>query len=113
MSEDSEVTSQPYAPIVKAPRGKTIEDAFKAFHEANPHVYALLVDLARRAKKRGKTLVGMKMLYEVARWHFYLNANTDEDYALNNNFTSRYARLIQDQEPDLADFFETRKLQTP
>lgn len=100
-------------PIVHPRGGKTIEEAFLAFHEANPHVYELLVSLARKAKARGRSRIGMKMLYEVARWHFYLNAKSEDEYALNNNYTSRYARLMQDREPDLADMFETRKLNAP
>ncbi|MCP4448536.1 MAG: hypothetical protein GY811_24845 [Myxococcales bacterium] len=30
------------------------------------------------------------------------------DFKLNNSYTSRYARLIVDREPDLADLFELR-----
>lgn len=108
-NEDS-ISSQPIVQI--SMKGLTIEQAFNAFHSANPHVYELLVHLARRAKARGRKLIGMKMLYEVARWHFYLNARTDDEFMLNNNFTSRYARKIQDENADLDGMFETRRLRT-
>jgi hypothetical protein len=99
-------------PIVQTSSAGSIDEAFQMFHAANPQVYELLVDLARRAKGRGRTRIGMKMLYEVARWHFYLSANKDDEYMLNNNYTSRYARLIQDREPDLSGMFETRRLRS-
>lgn len=86
---------------------------FKAFHTNNPHVYALLVKLARAAKAKGARHLGMKNLYEVARWeHWMQTADFTSDFKLNNNYTSRYARLIMQQEPDLRDLFETRKLTT-
>jgi hypothetical protein len=90
----------------------SIDDQFASFHKNNPHVYQLLVTLARRAKSRGRNRIGIKMLYEVARWHFYLNAKDEDGYTLNNNYTSRYARLIEEKEPDLQGMFEFRKLRT-
>jgi hypothetical protein len=91
----------------KAPR-LTIQQRFDAFHAANPDVYAELVRLARDARSAGRQRVGMKELWEVARWHLRLRTTGDE-YRLNNDYTSCFARLIQDQEPDLAGLFETRK----
>lgn len=86
-----------------------IEMAFRAFHQKNPDVYAKLVDLARRAKRAGKTNIGIGMLYEVVRWDYYLTTS-DDDFKLNNNYRSRYARLIMDAEPDLAGIFHLREL---
>jgi hypothetical protein len=91
----------------KAPR-RAIADRFAEFHAANPDVYAELVRLARDARSAGRQRVGMKELWEVARWHLRLRTHAD-GYALNNDFTALYARLIQDQEPDLAGLFETRR----
>lgn len=97
-------------PVTPAERHGTIDERFKSFHEKNPHVYGILVMLARRAKNKGRTRIGMKMLYEVARWHFYINARVEDEYVLNNDYTSRYARLINDNEPDLHGIFEMRRL---
>lgn len=84
---------------------------FEKFHASNPHVYAELVRLARQAVAKGRTRFGMKALWEVMRWHFWLNT-TDTDFRLNNNYSSRYARLIMQQEADLRGVFETRELRT-
>ena len=88
---------------------RTIEQRFWDFHEANPNVYYALVSLARQAREAGKKRVGIAMLWERMRWELWVRTHGD-DYRLNNNFRSRYARLIAAQEPDLADVFETRKL---
>lgn len=87
----------------------TIEERFTEFHEANPHIYERLVAMARSWKAHGHRRCGIKMLMEVLR--FDLGTSTDTaDFKLNNNYSSRYARLIAEREPDLAGMFETRKL---
>jgi hypothetical protein len=35
-----------------------------------------------------------------------------DDFKLNNNYHSRYARLIMEREPGLDGFFETRGLRS-
>lgn len=90
---------------------ESIEASFEAFHEANPWVYRALVELARDMHDRGRGRVGMKMLFEVLRWqHALATVDPSSEFKLNNNYHSRYARLIMDNEPDLAGLFETRKL---
>lgn len=84
---------------------------FWRFHEENPHVYAHLVRLARRAHRRGAHRIGMKQLFEVLRWQTMLST-TDPDFKLNNDYTAPYARLIMHRESDLAGMFETRKSAT-
>lgn len=92
-------------------RGVTIDEAFTAFHAANPWVYTALVRLARSLHDRGHNRVGIGMLFEVLRWNWSLHTiDPTSDYKLNNNLRSRYARLIAEQEADLADVFELRKL---
>lgn len=85
---------------------------FLAFHEANPRVYEELVKLARQAKAKGRAKIGIGMLWEVLRWHFWLETKGDEEFKLNNNYRSRYARLIMGLEADLVGVFETRELRS-
>ncbi len=89
---------------------RTIEEAFQRFHEANPHVYREIVRVARVAKGGGYDRWSIKGIYEIIRWD---SIDTDETPKLPNNFTSRYARLVMDSEPDLAEFFVTHKLTAP
>lgn len=82
---------------------------FDRFHANNPHVYRLLVDLAREwVRATGRTECGMRMLWERARWE--LSVTTDETCpTLNDHYPPYYARLIEYQEPDLRGVFERRR----
>ena len=94
-------------------KDKTIDQAFEAFDHANPHVYENLVRLATRLKKAGRSRVGIKHLFEVLRWEYSIKTeHAENQYTLNNNFTSRYARKIIDENPDLQDMFEIRELKS-
>ena len=99
------------APLAPVPSWPSLEDRFRLFHAANPHVYTALVTLTRRLVERGRTRVGMKMLFEVLRYEYAMTTDDPtSDYKLNNSYTSRYARLIMDTEPDLAGVYDTRRL---
>lgn len=87
-----------------------IDQAFVAFHHANPHVYRTLVGLAREWAKAGHDRCSMNMLFEVLRWDEGLRTASADGVKLNNNYRSRYARLISANEKDLAHLFETRAL---
>lgn len=88
------------------------EARFREFHATNPEVYQELVVLARQALARGKRKIGIGMLWEVMRWGRWLAITGDDEFKLNNNYRSRYARLIMEQEPDLRGIFEIRELKT-
>ena len=89
---------------------KTIQGRFDKYHDDHPEVYTELVRLARKACKAGKEQWGIGALCEVLRWETALRKPEGEAFKLNNNYRSRYARLIMEQEPDLATFFEVRTL---
>lgn len=92
--------------------GRTIEEMFLAFHHRNPGVYVALRDMTRQAKDRGRTKIGVGMLFEVLRWNRIVAGLPDEteDFKLNNNYRSRYARMIMERNPDLDGMFDTREL---
>ena len=91
----------------------SIQEQFEAFHEANPHVYAALVRLARGLVARGRSHVGIGQLFEVLRWSYSMTTvDPSADLKLNNNYRSRYARLIESSEPDLDGLFEKRRLRS-
>lgn len=89
-----------------------IGQKFAAFHRENPRVYAALRELALAAVRRGKKKIGAKALWERLRWDLWIEARDGDDpeFKLNNVFTSRYARLLMESEPELAGAFETRVL---
>lgn len=92
-------------------REASLQERFEAFHQANPHVYEALKQLALNLKRRGMERCGIAGLFEVLRYRYTLQTSGD-DYKLNNDYRSRYARLLMVQVPELRDFFETRCLST-
>lgn len=88
---------------------QSIQARFERFHASNPDVYVELVRLARKLRNQGLDRYGIVGLYEVLRYDRSLSTD-GKPFKLSNDFRSRYARLIMDQEPDLKDFFRTREL---
>lgn len=87
-----------------------LDAEFRRFHADNPHVYRRLAEMARQARAAGRTRIGIGMLFEALRWEHAIST-TGDDFKLNNNHRSRYARLLMDSEPDLAGLFELRALE--
>lgn len=82
---------------------------FEEFHRHNPIVYTTLCRLAREwVNANGRTKVGIRMLWEVARWEL-IKATRNSDYKLNDHYTSYYVRLMMRRERDLNGLFELRQ----
>lgn len=88
----------------------TIQEHFEQFHRTHPEVYHALVTYTRDARRAGRERIGVRMIWERMRWYLAIERDATEDYKFNDHYPSRYARLIMDQEPDLAGVFETRRL---
>lgn len=108
---ESEQLSFDIEKLVVPPRveGQSIQERFESFHELNPWVYRALVRITEDWLARGRTRIGMKMLTEVLRWQ-YGRATAGDDFKINNNYTSRYVRLLIAEHPEYAHAFETREL---
>jgi len=100
----------PTRDVLAMPKGATIEDRFREFDAANPHVYEALVDLCRRVQARGRKRWSINAAFEVPRYRWTMQTIRREgEFKLNNNFRAYYARMIEAQEPELAGFFELRE----
>lgn len=86
----------------------TIAERFAMFHEANPHVADALEALAAQWLARHDR-VGMKALYERARWETGIRTE-GEVWKLNNDFTAHYARLLVARHEEWSDAFRLREL---
>lgn len=106
--------ADPPPPPTPLKRKPTIQEMFEAFNDSHPEVLEEFVRLTRIAKRNGHKRVGGKMLAELVRWHFVIDREYDVEneqaFALNNVIVSRLVRRLQEEHPDLADMFETRKL---
>ena len=93
-------------------RAEQLDAEFVQFLRDNPTVYPQFRLLAVKLKAKGIQRWGAKAIWEVLRYELALKSvTTGEKYALNNNFTSRLARKLMNEEPeDFAGFFEIRSL---
>ncbi len=85
--------------------------AFIAYHHANPHIYAAFRTIALRLYERGVRHYGSKAIMEIVRYETIIRAQT-EPLKIDNNHTSRYARLLATNDQRFADFFEFRTLRS-
>lgn len=87
---------------------------FVEYHTKHPEVYWQLHALALQWVGAGHNKIGIGMLFEVMRWNAGLRPDRDgaEEFVLNNNYRSHYARLLMDHEPLLVGVFEVRTLRS-
>jgi hypothetical protein len=95
------------------PRSKPIQQRFEEFHRDNPAVYRELVTLAWQAQIRGHRRIGIELLFAVLRWERMMQtSDANSGFRLNDHYTSRYARLIMEQESGLDGLFDVRELRS-
>jgi hypothetical protein len=87
----------------------TIQQRFEAFHEAHPDVYDLFVRIARQMRDKGHARYSADGILHVIRWH-YATSSSGESPKINNIWSSRYARLLMEEDATFVGFFETRRL---
>ncbi len=88
----------------------SIDDRFGAFHQANPEVFEEFRKLATMMLERGHTHYSADALLHVVRFHRHLETRGEGGYLINNDFSSRYARLLMAADARFDGFFELRKL---
>ena len=98
-----------YAPAQLALLADPLDERFIEFVHENPWVMRRLTELAFEWKRRGFDHFSMDMLFHqlrIERW----TADGNDQFKLNNSYTSRAARLLMQTNPELSDFFATRQL---
>ena len=103
--------SEPLSLFTYRHKGESIQERFERFHAENPDVYRRLRALVLDDVRRGIPVAGIDFYVNVLRWKIRIETRGDE-WKINNNFRSRYARLLMEQEPELRGKFETRTLQS-
>ena len=111
---DNDPRSDVVAPAIiesSAAASGTIQERFEEFHRRNPWVYAALEKLATEYLATGRKRLGIKMLWEVLRWHYNLaTVDPGSEFKVCNSYHSRYVRLLIARHPEWADSFELRTL---
>lgn len=97
-------------PINKVPYEPedTIEDKFIKFHQANPHVYHLLVSRSLALFERGFKHFGIAAIFESLRYDAALKTGGDK-YKLSNDYRAFYARIIMANVAALDGFFTIKE----
>jgi hypothetical protein len=103
------VSAQPLFDAIVETRADQIEKAWRVFHENNPLVWRLYeqftFDLIRAGHEHGSS----DMVLHRIRWETALRVNTKEVVRINNNFSSLYSRLFDQNYPQHTGFFLKRK----
>lgn len=86
-----------------------VERAFIEYHEAKPWVRDRIVAMVRRYASVGKRR-GIGFFFEMLRHEVFMASEDADGFKLNNNFRSRYARLIEFEHADLRGYFRKRRL---
>lgn len=92
-------------------RRGSIQERFERFHRENPHVYRRLRALIFEDLNAGLPIAGIDFYVSVLRWKIRMETRGD-DFKVNNDWRSRYARMLMEREPELRGKFETRTLQS-
>lgn len=96
-----------------AHKDRSIDEAFRDFHETNPHVYRNLKVLAYQAVRSGRRKMGIRLLWERLRWEYVTRTDRPEgEFMLNDHYHSRYARMLMEHESALSGLFEVRELKS-
>ena len=85
-----------------------IQREFERFDIANPGVYELYKKFAFELKQNGRKRYGIAMITERIRWEVAVATSGDE-FKINNNFRSRYARKLIGDFPEFNEMFEIRE----
>jgi len=89
----------------------SIQERFERFDEENPEVYREICGLADALLRSGRRHYSMDAILHVVRYHRHIRT-TDKDFVINNNYSSRYARKIMKEHPELEGLFQLRELKS-
>lgn len=92
-------------------RQATAEERFTRFLTLHPEVYTEFRKIAGDLLARGIQHYGAKAIMEVIRFHRAMSGQDEQNpFKIDNNWTSRIARKLIEDDSRFADFFEVRKL---
>jgi hypothetical protein len=108
--DDAGYVVMPYADLREAElNGAKLTDA-NLRPERHPRVLDILAEYAHREKAKGHRKCGIGFLFELARWGEEEIGRDVDGFRLNNSLRAYAARELMNVHPDLAGFFEVRRL---
>lgn len=93
---------------------RTIGERFEKWlsDPAGQSVYREFVAIAKQLRAAGHEHYGAKSILEVLRFHRSVRGPASDNFAINNVFGSRMARLAMQENEDLQGLFELRELKS-
>lgn len=92
---------------------ESIQERFQRFDAQHPEIYQEFRQIAQELLRRGRAHYGSKAILEVIRYHRILSGKSEtEAFKINNNYSSRYARKLIDEDERFFHFFELRELKS-
>lgn len=88
----------------------SLDEKFKEMDEKNPLIYSLFKFYTFQAIALGEKHYSADRVFHDIRADS--PADMQENYKINNNYISRYARKFMEEFPEHAGFFRTRQLKT-
>lgn len=85
---------------------------FMEYHNDHPEVYELLKKYVLMAKAANRETYSINGLFERIRWHVNVDTRDEDGFKMNNNYRSRYARMLMKDNPEFVGFFEIRELKS-
>lgn len=98
----------PPAPATR--RHLSIQERFEGFHENHPEIYELFQRFARELRDAGRSHYSADAILHRIRWEYDVNPRHDEQFKINDHFSSRYARLLIEDDASFEGFFSLRNL---
>lgn len=102
---------------------RTIQENFEDFHAANPHVYEMFIFFFKELLRLGHKRISPRFVMERIRWEMMAptiaspgagwHVSAGKPFKINNNFSSRYARLLLKMHPAAEKVIEIREIKTP
>lgn len=86
---------------------KHVRERFRKFHYNNPEVAELFFQKAKQMRRTGRRKYSAMRIMQSIRWDHDLKT-TGDVFKINNDFVPIYARFFMYENPEYADFFETR-----
>ena len=91
--------------------GSTIEQGFLKFHEKHPKVYSMFKTYFDfLSNRKGWRRVSGKFIIEKIRAEVFTGSE-NEEYKIDNSYTSSYVRMFIKDHPEYASYFTLRKSQ--
>lgn len=106
-------TQMPLWPINR--RGRSIQEMYEAWRETahGLEVYRLFRRFAYRALESGVGHYSHKWIVERVRWEVRIETQSLDSFKVNNNYASRLARELIEEDGRFAELFNLRKLRSP